>query len=101
MLDHAAVHIDDVERSVGTELHVYRAEPLVGRGEEFFAFVSGLGSEGRAGGLHDLAVNQVAGWVASEDVPLEFGGQEIAPIDIDAAGSSELAGVQIRRRPRP
>src|SRR5207248_6070879 len=53
------------------------------------------------GRLHDLAMNQVAGGIASERVAFEFGRQQIAAVDIDTASSRELAGVQVGSCPRP
>ena len=38
VLDDLAVHIDDVERAVGTDFQVHGRAPLVARSEEFDAF---------------------------------------------------------------
>ena len=76
VLDDAAVHIDDVQRTVGAELQVDRAEPFVGRGEELLAFV---------GGLADVNVGP-AGCMISRWTRLPVGSQ-VKALPLNSAGN--------------
>ena len=70
VLDHAAVHVGDVERAVRRRQQVHRPEPLVGRGEELAARMRvGRGEPAVGAFLQGVASHQVAGGLGDEHVP--------------------------------
>src|SRR5205814_1367085 len=90
---------DDVEPAIWAELHSDGAEPGVRGGEELLPFVGRFAGEGGPFGLHDLAVDQIAGRVAGEDVAAELLRQKVATVNEHATGGCELPFVQVGGRP--
>ena len=92
VLDHAAVHVGDVERAVGGRQQVDRAEALVGRGEELALRMRvGRGEPAVGAFLHDVAAHQVARRLGDEDVAADVGRQPIAAIDGRRPGRLEAS----------
>ena len=81
MLDQLAIHVDDVECSIGTGGQVDRAKCRIGRGEELSALFDSAGDEGHARGFENSAVHQVCERLAHEGVAVIRGGEQVASFD--------------------
>ena len=102
MLDDGAVHVDDVQSAVRPSFQIDRARTTRSREAKNSApsFGVEVASNVTPFGRIDFAMDEVAGRLADEDVAVNTPRQRIAAIDLHAAGGRELAGVQVRRRPR-
>ena len=97
MLDRLAVHVDDVERSVGRVHEIDGAEPVVGRGDELGVLVGAPRGHEHAVTRERLAVHQVAADVADERVPPECRRIGVSPIDRDAGRGGEVTDGELFR----
>lgn len=86
VFDGFAIHIEDVERSIGGMDEIDGAEPVVGGGEKFLAFVDAMRGEGDACGVHGFTVDEVAGDFADEELTAIGIGIGVAPVDGGGAG---------------
>ena len=78
--------------TVGGVDEVDGAEPVVAGADEFGVFVGAAAFEGDAVALENLAVDEIAGDFADEDVAAEGFGISAAAINADAAGAGPVAG---------
>ena len=86
MLDHAAVHVGDVQGSIRSDRERDRAEPLVGAREELAAF-EGIGRRRKAVFLgHVEPLDRVCGGFADERVAGKGRPEERTAIEHRAAG---------------
>ena len=86
MLQHAAIHVHDVEGAVRTVGHHDRTEPLVRGGQEFRAGMGVLGDD-HAVLLRKLeALHEIGGRFGDERVAAVFGREGVATVDHGAAG---------------
>lgn len=92
MLDDRSAHVDDIDTFVGAMGEIHRAEPDVGRSQEFLSSSERSAGESGTIGLQSFAMHEVPGRVAGEGRPLVIGGERTTPIDRHAAGSGELVG---------
>lgn len=89
VFDCAAVHIDDVEGAIGTVEQVDGAESFVSGCEELGLGVRIDGLEQAVGFDQKVAPDQVCGWLAEEDISVEFRWELMAAIDERGAGGGE------------
>ena len=94
VVDFAAIHVGEVERAVRALAEKDRPEPDVGAGEKFFSCGGRLRAESRALGPEDLALHEILGGLADENVALVFRGQAGAAENKYAARRGERAGVR-------
>ena len=93
MLDQLAVHVHDVECSIGTGGQVDWTKGRIGRGQEFSALLGSPGDEGHAGRFENPTVHQVRQRLAHKGIPMVCRGEQIAAFDDRAA-----TGVEVRDR---
>ena len=88
-----AVHVDDVDRAVRPDAEVHRAEPLVGRRQEFRTLLAGgaAAGVGQAVTLQNAAMDEVVRRITDEVVSMEFWRERVGPVDQLAAGGREEA----------
>ena len=72
VLDHAAIHVDNVKGAVWALGEIDGAETLVGGGHEFLLVVSVGGDDGAIRFTKDVASDQVAGGFSDEGVAIEI-----------------------------
>lgn len=99
VFDDGAIHIDDVEGTVGAVGKIDGAEPFIASGEEFTLGRLGEGFEGDAGGVDLIAVDEISGGIAGERVACETLRQSGPLIIEDTTGGGELSGVEIGSGP--
>ena len=88
MLQHAAIHVDDVEGAVRAVGHHHRTEAFVGGGQELLARM-GVARGDHAVLLRELeAFDQVRGRLGDERVAAILGREGVATVDHGAAGRS-------------
>ena len=93
MVDDLAIHVDDVERAVGTVGREDRPEPGVARGEEVAPGPRRLRGERHAVRRHRLPLDQVLRRLADEDAAAMPGRQRITAMDVHTARRGERPGV--------
>ncbi len=93
VFDDGAVHVDDVEGTVGPGGEVHRTEPDVGRAQELGAgFTRRPDARERNAGVDDLlAVREVVGGLRDDGAAVVLGGQGITAVDEQTAGRREVA----------
>src|SRR5204862_7425252 len=69
VLDHLAVHVDDVKGAAGRVGELAGAEPDVARCDKLLPLVRALGHESDAAGLEDLPVDNVAPDITDKRLP--------------------------------
>ena len=95
MLDDAAIHIDDVQRSVRPRVEVDRAKPFVRRSEKLRFVVRVPGRDGPALLRQNIAPDKIAAGFAQESVAVKFARELIAAIDQWPARSREIGEGEI------
>src|SRR5579862_313527 len=97
VLDRLAVHVYDIQSSVGTIHEVDRAEPVVRRGQELGARVGAPRDDQRSITIERLAMDQIAADVADESVATEFGRIGVAAINRHAGSRREISDSELLR----
>ena len=94
MLDHLAVHVGDVQRTVRPNLHLHRPKPVVRRGEKLpVALVTGaLGFELNPSAPQFFSVHQIAAAVCDEGITAEPAWPGVPVVDRHAGGRREITG---------
>ena len=86
VLEHAAIHVHDVEGAVRSVGHHHRPEAFVGGRQELRARVGVFGGD-HAVLLRELeALHEVGGRLGDEGVAAVFGREGVAPVDDGSAG---------------
>ncbi|MBA4105299.1 MAG: hypothetical protein C0485_06040 [Pirellula sp.] len=92
MLNHLAVHIEDVEVAVGPVGELNRPKPDVLRSDELPLRRRTAGDQSDVGGvrLHRLAMDQIAANVADEGVAAILGWPSVASVNRHAGGARKI-----------
>ena len=93
MVDHAAIHVDDVERAIRTGRGEDGTEPRIGRSEEVRSHGGRLGTDSGAVVPRDLALHEILRGFADEPASLHGRRQRGAVEELDAAGAGEASRV--------
>ncbi len=93
VLDDVAVHVDDIQRAVGTGQQIDRAKPLFGGSQELRLLVGhrALGHVADPFRPQNTAMNQILRVVDAEVISLVLSGERIATVNCLAAGRGEVA----------
>ncbi len=92
VLDRLAVHVENVQGSIGRIHEIHRSEPGVSRGEKFGVAVRTVGAEGHTVGFEHHAEDHVIRHFAEEQIAAVWLGIGVAAIDGHAAGGGQITG---------
>ena len=95
VLDHIALHIDQIERAVRTQFDADWPKCAVPAAEEFTRLLGGRAArdENWAVRLQDVPVNKVPNHVANQDAAWQIGRVSVPADEAHPAGGGEVAGL--------
>ena len=95
VLDHAVMHVHEVEGALRTRERVDRAEALVGRGHELLLVVERRSLDQALVGIEHQALHEITGGLADERIAIGISREEIGTIDPRSAGGGAFLQLEV------
>ena len=95
VLDHAVMHVHEVEGALRTRERVDRAEALVGRGHELLLVVERRSLDQALVGIEHQALHEITRGLTDERVTIGVGREEIGTIDPRPAGGGAFLQLEV------